>query len=191
MKQFILFLGLSLVLAANGLATPSAAEPITLALNLRGTGEPVGTLDQVAEQLGLALGEDIAGASPASYGCNRADVFELATDQKLGDGFSCVTNVSMLENGTLTLVEAIVFDMPEGMVAAVASVTLQPFVDGYGNGGEPARTYLSGAVPSADNVVLATGKFAGMHGTSRVSGAMTVTEPPFFDCIFVLRLTAS
>lgn len=193
MKRLALILGLSFALAASGFAAAgaTAAEPLTLVLHLYGPGERVGPLDRLAAQLGLPLGEEIGGAALADYECHRVELVELATGKSLGESFDCFANITPLEGGAMTLLDVAIFNMPGGVVVSGGPVSLQPFVAGFGDGGEPTRTHMSGAVPSADNILLATGKFADMRGTVRVSGTMTLAETFFFDCIFVLRLTGA
>ena len=190
MRRLALIFGLWLAFAASGFASAGAmaAEPMTLVVSLHGLGEPVGPLDRLAVQLGLALGEEIGGAALADYDCHRAELVELGTGNPLGVGFDCFANITPLEGGAITLLDVAIFIMPGGVVVSAAPVSLQPFVAGFGDGGEPTRTHMTGAVPSADNVLLTTGKFADLRGTSRVSGTMTLGERFFFDCIFVLRL---
>lgn len=193
MKRSALIFGLWLALAASGFAAAGAmaAEPLTLALHLFGPSERVGPLDRLAAQLDLALGEEIGGAALADYECHRVELVELATGKPLGKSFDCFANITPLEGGAMTLLDVTIFNMPGGVVVSGGPVSLQPFVAGFGDGREPTRTHMTGAVPSADNILLATGKFADMRGTVRVSGAMTLGERFFFDCIFVLRLAGA
>lgn len=153
---------------------------------------------------------DAAGiANPDDYACFQMDMRDPVSGDVIGTGVDClifhevpgrVVNGNGLANGKAfqnlagdVAVEAVsVFDFGgDDLIVTSGLTSVRPLLEGFGDGGAPARTHISGSIPgpSANGVLLAEGSFAGRQGPARVSGALTVdSNGLFFDCLWVLDL---
>ena len=198
MKNSKLLIALSFVLAGTN---ASAAEVLQF------LGQSVGTtMDAVLTPTQISN----AGISnPNDYACFRMDMLDPATGSVIGTGTDClifhdipgrIVNANGLANGSAfenlagdVAVEAVsVFDFGGGDIIVTAGLTtVRPVLEGFGNGGAPARTHVTGSIPdpSAGNVLLAEGVHAGRQGPVRVSGALSVGAAGlFFDCVWILDI---
>lgn len=149
---------------------------------------------------------DAGIADPESYACFKMDMFDPASGDLIGSGTDClifnaipgrVVNGKGLQNGAAfenlagdVAVQAVsIFSFLTGDVLVTSGTTsVRPFLDGFGNGGVPVRTHITGSIPdpSASSVLLATGEFEGRQGPVRVSGSLTVDDSGiFFDCLWL------
>ena len=148
--------------------------------------------------------------NPDDFACFRMDMVDPASGTKIGDGVDClifneipgqIANSNGLQNGAAfqnlagdVAVEAVsIFSFGNSFPSADLIVTrgltsVRPFLEGFGNGGTPARTHITGSIPDpgSNGVILATGTQAGKQGPVRVSGSLTVDgNGIFFDCLWV------
>jgi hypothetical protein len=147
--------------------------------------------------------------NPDDYACFRMDMLDPGSGEVIGFGVDClifhgipgqVVNGNGLANGKAfqnlagdVAVEAVsVFDFGDGDLLVTSGATsVRPLLEGFGDGGAPARTHVSGSIPdpSASSILLAEGRFAGSRGPARVSGALTVSSNGlFFDCLWLLDI---
>ena len=198
MKHCKLLVALAFVL---GSANASAAEV------LRFLGQSVGTtMDAVLTPTQIS---DAGIANPDGYACFQMDMLDPATGSVIGTGTDClifhdipgrIVNANGLANGAAcenqagdVAVEAVsVFDFGGGdVIVTTGLTTVRPMLEGFGNGGAPARTHVTGSIPdpSAGSVLLAEGAYAGRQGPVRVSGALSVSAVGlFFDCLWILDI---
>ena len=148
-------------------------------------------------------------ANPDDYACFRMDMLDPASGNIIGFGVDCLlfhdvpgqfVHANGLANGKAfqnlagdVAVEAVsIFDFGDGNVIVTSGLTsVRPLLDGFGDGGAPARTHVSGSLPdpSANSILLAEGIFAGRQGPARVSGALAIDSSGlYFDCLWVLDI---
>ena len=148
-------------------------------------------------------------ANPDDYACFRMNMLDPASGSVIGSGVDClvfhdvpgrVANNKGLANGRAfqnlagdVAVEAVsIFNFGGGDIIVTTGLTsVRPLLEGFGNGGAPARTHISGSIPdpSAHSVILAEGAFAGSQGPARVSGALAIDgNGLFFDCLCILDI---
>ena len=152
----------------------------------------------------------LAGISnPDDYACFSMAMLDPVSGNVIGSGIDClifhavpgqIVNGNGLANGMAfqnlsgdVAVEAVsVFDFGGGdLIVTTGLTTVRPMLDGFGNGGAPNRTHVTGSIPdpSASSVLLAEGAFAGRQGPVRVSGALSVSNAGiFFDCVWILDI---
>ncbi len=170
-------------------------------------GQSVGTtMDAVLTPTQIS---DTGITNPDDYACFQMDMLDPASGNVIGFGVDClifrdvpgrvVTGKGLasgkaFENlaGDVAVEAVSIFDFGGGDVIVTAGTTsVRPLLDGFGDGGAPARTHVSGSIPnpSANSVLLAEGVFAGRQGAARVSGALSVgSSGLFFDCLWILDL---
>lgn len=148
-------------------------------------------------------------ANPDDYACFRMEMLDPASGDVIGSGVDClvfhdvpgrVVNGNGLANGRAFqnlagdfAVEAVsIFNFGGGDIIVTSGLTsVRPLLDGFGDGGVPARTHVSGSIPdpSGHSIILAEGSFAGSQGSARVSGALAINSNGlFFDCLWVLDI---
>jgi hypothetical protein len=191
---------------------------ITLALALMGSqagaaevvqflGQSVGT--RMDAELTRTQISDAGISNPDDYACFRMAMLDPASGEIIGSGVDClvfhdvpgrVVNGEGLANGRAfenlagdVAVEAVsIFDFGGGDIIVTSGLTsVRPLLEGFGNGGAPARTHVSGSIPgpSAHSILLAEGSFAGSQGSARVSGALAINSNGlFFDCLWILDI---
>lgn len=170
-------------------------------------GQSVGTtMDAVLTSTQI----DAAGiTNPNDYACFRMDMLDPASGNSIGFGVDClifhdvpgqVANAKGLANGAAfqnlsgdVAVEAVsIFAFDSGDLIVTAGLTsVRPLLDGFGDGGAPARTHMSGSIPgpSASSILLAEGAYAGSQGGARVSGALSIGgNGIYFDCLWLLDI---
>jgi hypothetical protein len=170
-------------------------------------GQSVGTtMDAVLTTTQIS---DAGITNPDDYACFQMDMLDPASGSVIGFGVDClvfhgvpgqIVNGNGLANGVAfqnlagdVAVEAVsIFDFGGGNVLVTTGLTsVRPLLDGFGDGGAPARTHVSGSIPddSANSILLAAGIFAGSQGPARVSGALSITANGlFFDCLWILDI---
>ena len=152
---------------------------------------------------------DAGIANPDDYACFQMVMRDPATGAVLGSGIDClifppipgqIVNGNGLQNGAAfqnlagdVAVDAVsIFSFSTGDVVVTSGLTsVRLFLAGFGDGGVPARTHVTGSIPgpSSNSVLLATGGHAGQQGPVRVSGALTLdTNGIYFDCLWVLDI---
>lgn len=192
MKRLVL-LGAALVAGLFFAGAARAEGGMTLVLQMFGEGTTIGTLDQVAAEQGIDLGNRDLGFAYSEFQCHTMPLIDPATKLQLGSGIDCLANIQEDGNGGLTLTAVSFFVLPSGTLVSAGQTTLAAFINNFGDGsgGDNARTHISGAVPSGYNIIAGTGQFAGMKGKVRLSGTMNIGDSLFFDCIFVLDLESA
>ena len=152
---------------------------------------------------------DAGITNPDDYACFRMDMLDPASGNVIGFGVDClifnsvpgqVANSNGLANGKafqnlagdVAVAAVSIFDFGGGDVIVTSGTTsVRPLLKGFGDGGAPARTHMSGSIPdpSANSILLAEGSFAGSQGPARVSGALTISSNGlFFDCLWVIDI---
>lgn len=170
-------------------------------------GQSVGTtMDAVLTPAQIS---DAGITNPDDYACFQMDMLDPASGAVVGYGVDClifndvpgqVANGNGLANGKafqnlagdVAVLAVSIFDFGGGDIFVTSGNTsVRPLLEGYGDGGEPARTHMSGSIPgpSANSILLAEGRFAGSQGPARVSGALSVgSNGLFFDCLWVIDI---
>lgn len=148
-------------------------------------------------------------ANPDDYACFRMDMLDPASGKVIGFGVDClifhsvpgqVVHSNGLANGRAfqnlagdgAVAAVSLFDFGGGNLIVTSGMTsVRPLLEGFGDGGAPARTHVSGSIPdpSANSILLAEGSFAGRQGPARVSGALAVgSNGIYFDCLWVIDI---
>ena len=184
---------LGAALFAGLIFSASARAEMTLVVQMFGQGTTLGTLDQVAAEQGIDLGNRDLGHAYSDFQCHTMPLIDPATKLQLGSGIDCLADIQQDDNGGLTLTAVSFFVLPSGTLVSTGQTSLPAFIKGFGDAGgsDNARTHVSGAVPSGNNIIAATGQFEGMKGKARLSGTMRIGDTLFFDCIFVLDLESA
>lgn len=192
MKRLAL-LGAALVTGLFFAGAARAEGGMTLVLQMLGEGTAIGTLDQVAAQQGIDLGNRDLGRAYSEFQCHTMPLIDPATKLRMGSGIDCLGGIEKDGNGGLTLTAVSFFVLPSGTLASAGQTSLPAFINGFGDasGSDNARTHVTGAVPGGYNIIGGTGQFADMKGMVRLSGTMRIGETLFFDCIFVLDLESA
>jgi hypothetical protein len=131
--------------------------------------------------------------NPTGYECFKMPLVDPESGKVLGKGIDCL-NFDPSFPGPTLVADAVSFFIfkKQGTLVTKGKITLQPFVAGFGNGGTPPRTHITGGIPSEPNIVHGTKRFRGAQGTVRLSGAValagTKNGNPFFDCLWVVDL---
>jgi hypothetical protein len=165
-------------------------------LQFLGQATPVAMGDVLTDEQINQLGVD-----PADYTCFQMPMLDPATGDQIGLGTDClifndipgrVVSQRGLQRGRAfqnlagdVAVNAIsVFSFTDGDVVVTGGTTsVRPFLEGFGNGGTPIRTHITGSIPTPGED---GGSRAGRSGNARVSGALTVDDNGiFFDCLWV------
>ena len=171
--------------------TASAGSDTTLILQMLGEGTQVGTLKDVAKRTGVDLSKQNLGFALADFACHEMPLIDPATKMQLGKGIDCLADITPDGNGGMTLTAVSIFVLPGGVIMSKGETSLPTFIKGVGSG-DGYRTHITGGIPMTDNVIAATGDFAGMSGKARLSGMLRVGgEKIFFDCLFVLDLKSA
>lgn len=127
-----------------------------------------------------------------SFACFETAMVDAKTKLELGTGVDCLKDEITLPNQTG--VEAVsFFHFPGGTLVNQGKTSIVQFIDGYGNGGTPERTHVTGSIPTGENSIISgTKRFKHATGTGRVSGAVALAGTdngwPFFDCMWELNL---
>ena len=66
------------------------------------------------------------GDEPMDAMCFELDVIDLKSNEIIGSGTDCMSNVEMKENGNVALVGTTYFYLPEGQLIARGAITVQP-----------------------------------------------------------------
>jgi hypothetical protein len=145
------------------------------------------------------------GVIPDDYACFQMEMLNPNTGFMIGLGTDClifnaipgrVVNAKGLQKGKAfeglagdVAVEALsVFSFTNGDVVVTSGTTsVRPLLEGFGDGGTPKRTHITGSIPTLgeNGYLLSTGTRAGRSGNVRVSGSLTVGDGIFFDCLWV------
>lgn len=170
-------------------------------------GQSVGTT--MAAVLTPTQINDSGITNPDDYACFQMDMLDPTTGNVIGYGVDClvfhgipgqVVNAKGLANGKAfqnlagdVAVEAVsIFDFGGGDLLVTRGLTsVRPLLVGFGDGGAPARTHVSGSIPdpAAHSILLAEGIFAGRQGSARVSGALSISSNGlYFDCLWILSI---
>ncbi|MEN8130483.1 MAG: hypothetical protein ABFS45_09895 [Pseudomonadota bacterium] len=132
------------------------------------------------------------GINPTYFTCFETTMVDAKTKLELGTGVDCLKDVSTLP--APTGVDAVsFFNFPGGTLVSQGKTSIVPFIPGYGNGGTPKRTHVTGSIPTGgDSIINGTKGFKNATGTVRVSGAVALADTknglPFFDCLWEINL---
>jgi hypothetical protein len=149
---------------------------------------------------------DGLGVNPDDYACFQMLMLDPSTGNRMGLGTDClifnaipgrVVSAKGLQKGKAfeslagdVAVDALsVFSFQNGDIVVTSGTTsVRPLLDGFGDGGTPQRTHITGSIPTPgeNGFLLSTGTRVGRHGNVRVSGSLTVGDNGiFFDCLWV------
>ncbi len=169
-------------------ASASAGPDTSLVLQMLGEGTKVGTLADVAKRTNVDLSKQNLDFALSEFECHEMPLIDPAKKMQLGKGIDCLADIKPDGNGGMTLTAVSVFLLPGGIIVSKGETSLPAFIKGVGSG-DGHRTHVTGGIPMTDNVIAATGDFAGMTGRARLSGMIRAGgENLFFDCLFVLDL---
>lgn len=172
-------LAAGLVLCA-GFSWPMTAEARTFVVQFLGPSEITHEFDEALKRMDL---------DPAEFTCFKMPLVDPESKLTLGKGTDCLKFDQITPKPALAVDAVSFFIFPQGKIVAKGRTSLQPFVPGFGNGGTPPRTHITGSIPSEPNL-RGTRAFRRIKGTARVSGAValegTENGNPFFDCLWVL-----
>lgn len=198
MKKIVM--AATVIAAGMALAAPAKAEH--LLLQMLGESEllPNG-LDDANDIAGTDVSEDDIEAQlqtdlGAFIGCFAVPLLDPATKVELGTGIDCLYT-DLVETAVVLAVSF--FEMPGGSLVNAGRTSLGGFTAGFGDGpvdgvDGPPVTHMTGSVPGphevAENrsIIAGTGQFDGVVGTARVSGAVALLEPIWFNCLWDLDL---
>ena len=149
-----------------------------LVLNLKGTATGFESTVPDNETAGIMAGN-----------CFEAELIYVPTGKVIGTGIDCLSKVRETGGG-LALVGTAIFDFgPFGTLTTQGLTSVQPKT----HGSDPI-THITGAIPSVgeNSIVDGTGLFEGATGTSRLSGAVNMSNihnnEITFDCLFIIDL---
>jgi len=146
------------------------------------------------------------GVDRTEYACFQMDMFDPSSGALMGMGTDClnfnaipgrVVSAKGLQKGKAfeslagdVAVDALsIFSFLNGDIVVTGGTTsVRPLLEGYGDGGIPQRTHITGSIPTPgeDGYLLSTGTRTGRSGNVRVSGSLTVDDNGiFFDCLWV------
>jgi hypothetical protein len=160
-----------------------------LVLKLHGTG-----FMYSMEVPGMEEGDD-----PMEAMCFELDVIDMKSNEIIGSGTDCMSNVEMKEDGNVALVGTTYFYLPEGQLIARGAITVQPVPEDFNlvsANGHP-YSHITGSANTSDHnsIIGGTGKFENSSGRMRLSGmvdmtqfTMTEDDPITFSCLFVVDL---
>ena len=160
-----------------------------LVLKLHGTG-----FMYSMEVPGMEEGDD-----PMEAMCFELDVIDLKSNEIIGSGTDCMSNVEMKEDGNVALVGTTFFYLPEGQLVARGAITVQPVPEDFSLVSADGHPYshITGSANTSDqnSIIGGTGKFENSSGRVRLSGmvdmtqfTMTEDDPITFSCLFVVDL---
>lgn len=148
--------------------------------------------------------------NPDDYACFQMDMVDPTTGSSIGTGVDClifndipgqIASGNGLASGKAfqnlagdVAVEAVSVFGFGGFASGDLLVTrgltsVRPLLEGFGNGGSPVRTHMTGSIPdpASNGVLLAEGSRSGDSGPVRVSGSLTVdSNGIYFDCLWIL-----
>ena len=189
----VITMGLTMTLAA-----PAKADRILL--QFLGEAPDIGGLQDANDVAGTAvteadveqaIGEMLPEDSMDFLGCHELPLLDPATKVVLGTGIDCLWDI------TGGVVAVSFFVLPGGSLVNAgltslgnftASVGDNPVVPGDSN--SPPPILITGSIPNLtnDSIIAATGDFAGLVGTGRVSGAVANDGNFWFNCLWELNL---
>ncbi len=158
-----------------------------LVLKLHGTG-----FMYSMEVPGMEEGDD-----PMEAMCFELDVIDMKSNEIIGSGTDCMSNVEMKEDGNVALVGTTYFYLPEGQLIARGAITVQPVPEDFNlvsANGHP-YSHITGSASTSDqnSIIGGTGKFENSSGRVRLSGMVDMTEftmneddPITFSCLFLV-----
>jgi hypothetical protein len=185
-----------------GVSSSTSAHAATLLVHMLGPSTAIGNLCDVDAREGTnidftALPAAVPPTFPVGEGCAAFVCFEIPlvnpkSGSSLGTGVECIrfedgTTPSPTASSRVTAVTFFVFRT--GTLVNATKTTIEPFADGFGNGGNPPRTHLVGSIPDpdAETIIAGTGRFRRSTGRARVSGAVQIAESVFFDCLWKIE----
>ena len=171
---------LSALLLALPIAAPAAGLGTQIAVRLVGTGTVLPVQDQAA------LFEEFGIPADTSALCYPLDLVDVKTGKVIGYAADCLTEIDDSGFPSVALTGTTFFFFRGGTVVTRGLTTVQPILHG-----SVLFTHITGAIPSpGDNSVMyGDGKFHGVSGTARLSGAVNLAGFPgaaTFDCVFIL-----
>jgi len=178
--------------------TPAKADRILL--QFLGEATNIGDLQDANNVAGTtvteadveaATGEDLPVDPEAFLGCHQLPLLDPATKVVLGTGIDCLYGI------TGGVVAVSFFVLPGGSLVNAGLTSLGSFTAGVGDNGvvpgdsnSPPPILITGSIPNLtnDSIIAATGDFAGLVGTGRVSGAVGNDGNFWFNCLWELNL---
>ena len=172
--------------------------------------------DEVLQFLGQSVGVDMdevltvgqieeLGVNPDEYACFQMPMLDPSSGDQIGMGTDClifnaipgrVVSAKGLQNGKafeklagdVAVAALSIFSFENGDVVVTSGTTsVRPLLEGFGDGGTPKRTHITGSIPTpgGNGYLLSTGTREGRNGNARVSGSLTVGDGIFFDCLWI------
>jgi hypothetical protein len=160
--------------------TSAASPPEQRSKMVRVVGTAVGEIRD------LSALTSTPGASESL--CFDVEVIDAETGRWLGTATDCLFDITEVGDG-LALSAITIFNLPGGTLFTEGRTSVQPTTTG-----SPDITHITGAIPLPDSetFVLGTGRFAGIRGNARLSGAVNLSRLEqyneiTFDCLFSLN----
>lgn len=186
--SIVIFLGVS-VAEANEDHHDHTEHTEHLVLKLHGTG-----FMYSMEVPGMEEGD-----GPMDAMCFELDVVDLKSNEIIGSGTDCMSNVEMKEDGNVALVGTTFFYLPEGKLITRGDITVQPVPEDFSLVSADGHPYshITGSANTSDHnsIIGGSGKFENSSGRVRLSGmvdmtqfTMTEDDPITFSCLFVVDL---
>ena len=183
-KTFTLVIASLFVSALYGTAIAGQGSDGRYELNLRGSGDMY--MDVVPDIDGDFIDD------PAI--CFDTDLVDLKTNRVVGMATDCLSDVTPFGDG-LKLIGTTYFHLPQGTLITRGNTTVQPVGHETTSVTGQTFTHITGAAGSGNAIIGGDGRFAGVSGTSRLSGMVSmenfagnVGDPIVFDCLFVIDL---
>lgn len=137
------------------------------------------------------------GDDPMEAMCFELDVIDLKSNEIIGTGTDCMSNVDMEENGNVALVGTTFFNLPDGELIARGAITVQPVPEDFSLVSADGHPYshITGSARASDqnSIFGGTGKFENSSGRMRLSGMVDMSkftmnegDPITFSCLFVV-----
>lgn len=130
--------------------------------------------------------------------CFDVDLLDMSTGNLIGTATDCMSEMvpNVGDSGFLAIATT-TFTTPDGSATVQGAVSVQPLQDSslFLSDLGQEYTHMSGAIGSGNAIIASTGAFAGLQGTSRLSGLLNMGlfeavegDPVLFNCLFELHL---
>ncbi len=165
----------AVITAVNPLKAGEKEDGKNLVLNLKGTA--VGVTRPIPP---------IDGTQTSSATCFDVQLIDPESGRVIGKGTDCLADIVPHGNG-LALTATTYFQLPGGTIVTRGRTTVQPVLEG-----SPSMTHITGGIPSDNNILFGTGRYKGITGRARLSGAVNLSQlmssnEITFDCLFVIE----
>ena len=134
------------------------------------------------------------GYAEADAMCFDVDLVDMKNQQVVGTGTDCLAEVTPTGTG-VALVGTTYFHTPDGDLTVRGNTSVQPVFHPTVTPDGQTMTHITGAAGTGDSVIDGTRRFAGVTGTTRLSGMVDMSgfggvegDPISFNCIFIVDI---